>query len=308
MFVTLKGLKMAKRSLADLAAAFESKNTQSGGNGDASWKKFFPFWKAAVDTTSTFRFLPDADKNNDLDFLVENLTHELTVNGKREKVACAKMYGKECPICALSAKYYDEKSPDHNKTLGKKYYRKKSYIGQGIVMDSPIEHDQEQLVKLVEFGPQVFNQITAGFASGDLEEVPYSFKGGHNFRFRKTQTGDGQNSYITSTFQPKQTDLSDEIIEKLPELMYNLSEYRAPEVEKSVLEAMLVADQTGSSYSADGSNDDAQAEKPVKAAKQAEDSAPEQAAEAKPEGGKKLSVVEELKKRAAAKAAAAAQE
>lgn len=311
LFINLKGFKMAKKSLAELAAAFSEKNTSQGGGGDQNWKKFFPFWKAPVDSVTTFRFLPDADKNNDLDFLVENLTHELTINGKREKVACAKMYNEDCPICALSAKYYDEKSPDHNKTLGKKYYRKKSYIGQGIVIETPVEHDQTQVVKLVEFGPQVFTQITAGFASGDLEEVPYALKGGHNFRFRKTQTGDGQNSYITSTFQPKQTDVGDDIVEKLDELMYKLADYRAPRVEKSVLEAMLVAEQTGSSYS---SSDDGDAPAPASAPLR---TAPNKATEAEQEktddvpaapAGKKLSVVEELKRRAAEKAAKAAAE
>lgn len=296
---------MAKKTLAELASQFADKNTKTSGNGNQNWKKFFPFWKAPVDSVSTFRFLPDADESNDLDFLVENFTHELTINGKRETVACAKMYGKECPICALSAKYYDEKSPEHNKTLGKKYYRKKSYIGQGIVMESPVEHDQEQIVKLVEFGPQVFTQITAGFASGDLEEVPFALKGGHNFRFRKTQTGDGQNSYITSTFQPKQTDISDEIIEKLPELLFNLKDYRAPEVEKSVLEAMLVADQTGSAFSTSNDNDgDSKDAAPAPVTKSASS---DEKTEDAPAPTKKLSVVEELKRRAALNAAKAAE-
>ena len=186
----------AKRSLADLAAAFTSKTSEGGGN--AAWKLFFPFWKAEVDTVSTVRFLPDADEENPMGFLVENFTHDLTINGKREKVACLKMYGEACPICELSARFYDEKSAEHNPELGKSFYRKKGYIGQVLVLDTPIEHDANQIVKLIEFGPQVFKQIQAAFQSGDLEEAPYELKGGYNFRFRKTKTGSGQNSYTTS--------------------------------------------------------------------------------------------------------------
>lgn len=300
---------MIRKSLAELAAAFESKTTNSGG-GNLNWKKYFSFWKAPVDSVSTVRFLPDLDQDNALDFLVENFTHELVINGKREKVACAKMYGKACPICEESAKFYDENSPDHNKALGKKYYRKKSYIGQVVVIDSQVEHDQDVTVKLVDFGPQIYNQITAGFKSGDLEEVPYAFKGGHNFRFRKTVTGDGQNSYVTSNFQPKQTDLSEDVIEKVEAEMYNLADYREPETDVSVLAAMLVAEQTGGSLE---SNAPRQAPKtplaPAAPAQNEEKAEAPQKTEgaSQPATAPKMSVVETLRARAAAKAAAAAE-
>lgn len=234
---------MAKRSLAELTEQFKQKTSE--GSGNATWKLFFNFWKADMDTVSVVRFLPDADEENPMGFLVENLAHELNINGKREKVPCLKMYGEECPICALSQGYYDEKSPDHNEQLGKKYYRKKSYIGQVLVMETPIEHDADQLVKLIEFGPAVFKQIQAAFQSGDLEEAPFELKGGYNFRIKKTKSGEYA-SYTTSSFAPKQTDVGDDVIEKLE--LFNLADYRTPRVSRDVLEAMLVADQTGAQY------------------------------------------------------------
>lgn len=294
---------MAKKSLADLASAFASKT--SGGGGDQTWKLFFNFWKAPVDSVSTVRFLPDQDDENPMGFLVENLAHELTINGKREKVPCLKMYNEDCPICALSQKYYDEKSPEHNEQLGKKYYRKKSYIGQVLVIDTPIEHDQEQLVKLIEFGPKIFKQIQASFSSGDLEEAPFELKGGYNFRIKKSKSGEYAD-YGTSSFSPKQSDVADDIIETMS--LYDLKSYRTAKVSRDVLEAMLLADQTGGSYSAGGSDDDAPARPaaaatpkptPKPAVEQDGDDTPEPAAEA-PAGGKKLSVVEQLRARAAA--------
>lgn len=234
---------MAKRSLAALTEQFKQKTTE--GSGNATWKLFFNFWKADMDTVSVVRFLPDADEENPMGFLVENLAHELVINGKREKVPCLKMYGEDCPICALSQGYYDEKSADHNEQLGKKYYRKKSYIGQVLVMETPIEHDAEQLVKLIEFGPAVFKQIQAAFQSGDLEEAPFELKGGYNFRIKKTKSGEYA-SYTTSSFAPKQTDVGDDVIEKLE--LFNLADYRTARVTRDVLEAMLVADQTGATY------------------------------------------------------------
>ena len=293
-----------KRSLADLAAAFSNKTSE--GSGNATWKLFFPFWKAEKDTVSTVRFLPDADEANPMGFLVENLTHELTINGKREKVACLKMYGEDCPICELSARFYDKKSAEHNEELGKQFYRKKSYIGQVLVLETPLDHDAEQLVKLVEFGPQVFKQIQAAFSSGDLESAPYELKGGYNFRFRKTQTGAGQNSYSTSNFAPKATDVSDDIIDKLD--LFNLGEYRTAKTDATAVEAMLVAASTGSSYEAPASDEtpaasSTPAPKASKSAAMAESAVEETPAAS---GTGELSVVERLRQRAAAAKAAAA--
>lgn len=289
---------MTKRSLADLASAFASKNN-SDSSGNQTWKLFFNFWKMDVDSVSTVRFLPDADEENPMGFLVENLAHELVINGKREKVACLKMYGEECPCCALSQKYYDEKSPDHNEKLGKKYYRKKSYVSQVLVIDTTIDHDQEQLVKLMEFGPKIFKQIQSSFSSGDLEEAPYELKGGYNFRIKKTKSGEYAD-YGTSSFSPKQTDVADDIIESMS--LYNLADYRSPRITRDVMEAMLLADQTGGTFTADKAADAETPKETAKPAAKAEqaDSAP--AADAAPAGEKKLSVVEQLRARAAQKA------
>lgn len=296
---------MAKKSLAELAANFAQKASGTGG-GDQSWRLKFPFWKAPHDSTSTVRFLPDLDEDNPMGFLVENLTHELVINGKRESVACLKMYGEDCPICTLSAKYYDEKDPEHNKDLGKKYYRKKSYLGQVLVIDTPVEHDAEQIVKLIDFGPAIFNQIQAAFKSGDLEEAPYELKGGYNFRIKKTKSGEYA-SYQTSGFAPKQTDVADDIIEAIT--LYDLKNYRTPKTGREQVEAMLIADQTGTAMPA--GDDDETPATPVKAAVRAaavpSSVAPVSApAETPAAGGAKLSVVEQLRQRAAAKAAAAA--
>ena len=288
-----------KRSLADLASAFASKTTGEN-TGTATWKLFFNFWKAPVDSVSTVRFLPDADEENTMGFLVENLAHELVINGKREKVPCLKMYGEDCPICTLSQKYYDEKDPEHNEQLGKKYYRKKSYIGQVLVVDTPIEHDQEQLVKLMEFGPKIFKQIQAAFQSGDLEEPPYELKGGYNFRIKKSKSGDYAD-YGTSSFAPKQTDVADDILEAMT--LYALADYRTPRISREVMEAMLLADQTGGSFA----DKDEPADKPAKA-ESLKSSAPDAktpSASADEPAEKQLSVVEKLRMRAAAAKAAA---
>jgi hypothetical protein len=249
----------AKRSLASLTSAFTSKTGTGGGN--QNWKLFYPFWKIPVGSIAVVRFLPDLDSENSLGFLVENLTHELVINGERKTVPCLSMHGEHCPICELSREYYDEKSPKFNQALGKKYYKKKSYIGQVIVVESPIDHDQNQLVKLIEFGPKIFKQIQAAFQSGDLEEAPFELKGGYNFRIRKTQSGEYAD-YGQSSFAPKQSDLDDEVIGQLN--LFDLKNYRGKDgvtkVDRETLEAMLIAEQTGAAFN--GDSDEAPAPTP----------------------------------------------
>lgn len=224
---------MAKRSLADLAAAFAPKTSSS-----TEWKDFFPFWKANVGTTTTVRFLPDLDEENPMGYIVENLTHELYINGKKEIIACGKMHGDTCPICDHASSLYEKE----DKINGKKFYRKKNYIGQVLVLNTPIEHDQTVLVKLIEFGPALFKQHQSAFTSGDLEEAPYEFKGGYDYRIRKTQDGQFA-SYATSSFAPKQSDVSGEVIAEMT--LYDLKTRRAPAVSLETLKLKLQAAITG---------------------------------------------------------------
>lgn len=286
-------MSTTRRSLDALKSAFSQK--ASGGGGDQSWKLFYPFWKMPDDSIAVVRFLPDLDEENSLGFLVENLQHELIVNGERKKVPCLAMHGEHCPVCELSRKYYDEK----NDELGKKYYRKKSYIGQVIVVESPIDHDQNALVKLIEFGPKIFKQIQSAFQSGDLEVAPFELKGGYNFRIKKTKSGQYAD-YGTSSFAPKQTDLDDGLIEALT--LFDLKEYRTKHVDRATLEAMLIADQTGQAFrdEEDGGSEEAAAPAPAPAAKTAAPVEAPAPAPAASTGGAKQSVLDQLRARAKA--------
>ena len=285
-----------KRNLDALKNAFSAK--ASGGGGDQTWKLFYPFWKMPDDSVAVIRFLPDLDEENSLGFLVENMVHELVINGERKKVPCLAMHGEHCPICELSRKHYDEK----NEELGKKYYRKKSYIGQIVVIESPIDHDQNALVKLIEFGPKIFKQIQSAFQSGDLENPPFDLAGGYNFRIKKTKSGQYAD-YGTSSFAPKQTDLGADVIEAM--VLMDLKEYRAKFIDRPTLEAMLIADQTGHSFREEGAPAPATVTPvaPTKSVKVDADEVATQAPAAAPAATSKQSVLEQLRARAKAQAA-----
>ena len=303
-------MSTAKNRLAALADAFNNKNNSAGGNQTPTWKKFYQFWKMPEDSTAIVRFLPDRDEeSNPLKFLVENLTHELVVNGQRKKVPCLSMYGESCPICEHSQKLYAEGNED----LGKKYYKKRSYLGQVLVVESPFEYVDEKdenpgIVKLIDFGPKIFKCIQAAFKSGDLEEPPYEFNGGYNFRIKKTKAGQYAD-YGTSSFAPKQSDLEEEVVEAVKEEMFSLSEFREKYVSRASLEAMLLADQTGQALqeNAGSSSDDSTPAPAADTPAKSEASAPAEtkgdAAESSDSGGKAKSVLEALRARAAAKKA-----
>jgi len=231
-----------------LKAAFAPKEKK-----EFSFTKFFNFWKMEAGETAIVRFLKDANADNPRQFVVDNLTHSLTVNGKKRVVACLEMHGEECPICELSRQFYDEaraagetkENPGPLMALGKKYYRKKEHIGQVIVQSSPIEYeknDGHEMEMPIAIGPQIFKLIQAAFSSGDLDEVPYELKGGYDFRITKSMQGTNAN-YTLSKFAPKQTDVTDDVIAKLNP--YDLNTLRNRKTDRATMEAMLLADRTG---------------------------------------------------------------
>lgn len=306
-------MSSAKEQLKALFEAFETKNNNSGGNSMPNWKKFYQFWKMPDDSTAVIRFLPDRDEDsNPLKFLVENLSHDLVINGQKKKVPCLSMYGESCPICEHSQKLYSEGDED----TGKRYYKKRSYIGQVIVVESPFEYidpkDAEtdtNPIRLIDFGPKIFKCIKSAFKSGDLEEPPQSYTGGYNFRIKKTKAGQ-YSDYGTSSFAPKQSSLDDDLISTVRNDLYSLSEFREKHMTRAALEAMLLADLTGAAV-AESKNSEPSAE-PVKHEPTSTPDVPQSAgntesASATPDAtpaSKGLSVLEQLRQRAAANKAA----
>lgn len=244
----------AKERLAALEKALDNQK-EPKNFGPAPWKKFYQFWKMPVDSTAIVRFLPDKNQDNPRKFLVENFTHKLNVGGKTKVVPCLSMYGEACPCCELSAKFYAEGDEDQ----GLKYYKKRSYIAQVVLIDSPFaeeleDGEQEAVVKLIDFGPKVFKCIQAGFKSGDLEEEPYFYKGGYNFRIKKTQSGKWPD-YGTSSFAPKASDLDDDLVDLIKENHYDLSEHREKQISRAQMDAYLLADRTGQELDSTNSGD-----------------------------------------------------
>lgn len=245
---------MSKARLEALRDRFTKKTTSSGGN--QNWKLFYQFWKMPDESTAIVRLLPDGDEENPDGFFVKNLTHTLYVNGEKKVVPCLKMYNKTCPCCEASTRFYAEDKAQgiEDSVLGKKYYRKLSYISQVLVIESPIDHDTEQLVKLIDYGPSIHRKIVDGFASGDLDDSPDDMDNGYNFRIRKTKPpGHKWANYDLSSFAPKSTPIDESIRSQIT--LLNLKDYRTAEISEAQMSAWLEADLYGGEPTGSSSDD-----------------------------------------------------
>ena len=224
-----------------------AKKAEDNANTGGLWKKKFDFWKADFNTTTTFRFVADKNDDNPDQFFIKNFYHELWVNGKKEVFACNKhQHGGTCPLCELSAKYYNEKSPDYNPTLGKKYYRKLEFISQGVVIDTPLEHEQATVVKYITYSKAMHERIMAALSPEDLDDIPWAYATGYNYRITKTakKTPDGEvGDYSTSSFRTKVAPLSEDLIEKIEEQRHDLTDFLPKTLSNEAIEALMIAAQ-----------------------------------------------------------------
>jgi len=229
-----------------LRNAFKKKESE-GGENTGFWDKFYPFYKMGFEETVEFRFLPDLDEENPLGFIVENKYHELLINGKKKRIACAKMYGESCACCENSQKYYDS----GDEKMGKSFWRKIDYIVQGLIISTPFEYPiaaEDNPVRMLSLGPKLYKVIEAKIVKGDLEEMPYDMVNGYNFRINKTHQGEYAD-YTTSDFARKSTPIPEQFLANLE--MYDLKNFRYGHIEREQMEAMIEAFLTGRSYEAE---------------------------------------------------------
>lgn len=264
---------MSEAALAALRAQFGDQ--QQGGPRETFTNKYYPFWNMKPGHRAVIRFLPDRDEKNPRMFMVEKVSHNLTINGQKKTVPCLSMYGEDCPICKVSQDYYKV----NDKINGKKYWRKKQYIAQALIVEDPLPADGETgqthqgQVRHIALGYQLYNIIKEAFASEDdpLDDVPQSFDGGYDFIIKKTEQGEYSTYTMGTKFHSKQRPLTEEELVVAEEGMIELATLlpKNPGVEK--VRAMLNADLNGEDYQDDnrrgggdeGDDDEAPARRPA---------------------------------------------
>jgi hypothetical protein len=169
------------------------------------------------------------------------------------QVPCVEMWGDACPILAEVRTWFKDKSLEE---MGRRYWKKRSYIMQGFVRENPLADDKtpENPIRRFIIGPQIFTLIKAALMDPELEELPTDYQRGLDFRITKTAKG-GFADYNSSKWSRKEsalTDVEQAAIEAHG--LFDLSAFlpkRPTDVELRVIKEMFEASVDGQSYDAD---------------------------------------------------------
>jgi hypothetical protein len=242
---------------AKLQASQAGQTGQSGGGDNA----IYPHWNIAEGQTATVRFLPDADPNNTF-FWIERAMIKLPFAGVKGEanskpvtvqVPCMEMWGETCPILTEVRPWFKDKSLED---MGRKYWKKRSYLFQGFVVDSQHKEDKtpENPIRRFIMGSQIFNIIKAALLDPDMEELPTDSLRGVDFKIVKTSKG-GYADYSTSNWARRERALSaDEQASIATHGVFNLKDFlpkKPTDVELKVIKEMFEASVDGEAFDMD---------------------------------------------------------
>jgi hypothetical protein len=240
---------------ARLQAAESNKGGQSSGGGDNA---IYPHWNMEEGSSALLRFLPDANSKNTF-FWVERAMIRLPFNGIKGEmdskqvqvqVPCVEMWGEACPILAEVRGWFKDKSLEE---MGRKYWKKRSYVFQGFVRENPITEDRtpENPIRRFIIGPQIFATIKSALMDPELEELPTDMLRGLDFRIAKTSKG-GYADYNTSKWSRKESALTEAEQAAVEQYgLFDLSSFmpkKPTDVELKVMKEMFEASVDGQPY------------------------------------------------------------
>ena len=202
-------------TLAEIRAKLQQSNQQNGttSGGDNA---IYPHWNITEGQTATVRFLPDGDSNNTF-FWIERAMIKLPFAGVKGEtnskpvtvqVPCMEMWNETCPILTEVRPWFKDKSLEE---MGRKYWKKKSYLFQGFVVDSKYQEDgkvPENPIRRFIIGSQIFNIVKNALMDSEIEELPTDYVRGLDFKIAKTSKG-GYADYSTSTWARRERALSE---------------------------------------------------------------------------------------------------
>ena len=246
-------------TLAEIRARLQASETRTGNSQGAGGDSvIYPHWNIAEGTSAKIRFLPDADPKNSF-FWIERAMIKLPFNGIKGQsdskpiqiqVPCVEMWGGVCPILAEVRPWFKDPKLEE---MGRKYWKKKSYLFQGFVHDNPLSDDKtpENPIRRFIISPQIFNLIKAALMDPELENLPTDYTAGLDFTVTKSAKG-GYADYNTSKWARKETALTaaeQQAIDKFG--LFNLADFlpkKPGEVELKVIKEMFEASVDGEAY------------------------------------------------------------
>jgi hypothetical protein len=203
----------------------ERPNQSTGDNAS------YPFWNTPENATSQLRFLPDGDQDNTF-FWQERQIIKLPFSGVvgqsdnevTVQVPCVDMFGDRCPITEAIRPWWKD---DSKKDLARVYYKKKSYLFQGFVVNSAFEEQNvpENPIRRFIINPSIYEIIKNSLMNPEMEDLPTDFIGGRDFKLTKTKKGEYAN-YSTSQWSFKVRALNEAELSAIDQYgLWNLKEF-----------------------------------------------------------------------------------
>ena len=243
-------------SLAEIRAKLKSQESRSErtGGGDNA---IYPHWNIPEGSTAAVRFLPDGDPNNTF-FWAERLMIRLPFNGVKNdmnskpvvvQVPCVEMWNETCPVLSEVRGWFKDSSLEE---MGRKYWKKRSYIFQGFVNENPLQEDTpENPIRRFVISPSIFNLIKDALMDPDIQEMPTDYTQGLDFRITKTTKGQYAD-YSTSKWARKESALTEAQMAAIETNgLHTLSDFlpkKPTEVELQCIKEMFEASVDGQPY------------------------------------------------------------
>jgi hypothetical protein len=248
-------------SLAEIRARLAASESKQGGQSTGGDNAIYPHWNMEEGQSATLRFLPDGNTKNTF-FWQERAMIRLPFNGIKGEmeskqvyvqVPCVEMWQETCPVLTEVRTWFKDKSLEE---MGRKYWKKRSYIFQGFVRENPLGDDKtpENPIRRFIIGPQIFTIIKGALMDPELEELPTDYLRGLDFKITKTAKG-GFADYNSSKWARKESALTEAeqaAIEKHG--LFDLSTFlpkKPGEAELKVIKEMFEASVDGQSYDSD---------------------------------------------------------
>jgi hypothetical protein len=246
-------------TLAEIRAKLQAQeNKAGGGDRPVGDNAIYPFWNLEQNKESTVRFLPDGNGDNTF-FWAERLMIKLPFAGIKGEtdnkqvqvqVPCMEMYGESCPVLNEVRGWFKDKSLEEQ---GRKYWKKRSYIFQGFVVEDGLKEENrpENPIRRFIIGPQIFQLIKSALVDPELEELPTDFSRGVDFKLVKTSKG-GYADYSTSKWSRRERPLSEEELSAIKSHgLFNLTDFlpkKPTEIEQRVIMEMFEASVNGEAF------------------------------------------------------------
>ena len=251
-------------TLAEIRAKLQEQESRGGqGSQTGGDNAIFPFWNIPENSTTVLRFLPDGDASNTYFWRERQMirlefagikgqadSRKVTVN-----VPCNEMWGPvgSCPVLSEVRGWFKDPNMED---MGRKYWKKRSYVFQGFVVESSLQEDTtpDNPIRRFIINPSIFNIIKGALMDSDFVELPTDTEQGTDFRLTKTTKGQYAD-YSTSSWARRERSLdSNERTAIDTNGLFNLNDYlpkQPSEEELGIIGKMFEASVDGQLYDPD---------------------------------------------------------